>query len=346
VSFPKAADAGGTLSITNAVAALVTYALGAVAAAGSPMAAIAAAVVVALLLGLKESLHRWLRLIEPAELNALLQLGVLSAVILPALPDEGMGPYAAINPFKTWLAVILIASLSLAGHAATRMVGARQGLLWVGLIGGLASSTAATLSLARTVRGQPGLAASGTGAILGANSVMFVRMAIVVVVLQPQAGRSLGVLLVLLAVACLLLAWFWWRRAGRDAPAHAATSTESRVFDLGTAVFFGASLAVISILARAARETLGIAGFYGLAFVSGLVDVDAPMISSLQMAAQSQLTPAALQVTVLLVTGANLLTKATMAWVIGGAKLGAGVAGGFVLVAVVGALAVGAAASF
>jgi uncharacterized membrane protein (DUF4010 family) len=341
VSYGQASQAGGTLSITNAVAAFVTYALGALAVSGAPMVAIAAAVVVALLLDLKAALHRWLRLIEPAELNALLQLGVLSAAVLPALPDVGMGPYNAINPYKTWLAVILIASLSLAGHGATRMVGARQGLLWVGLLGGLASSTAATLSLSRTVHTRPDLASAGAAAILAACGVMFVRMAIVVTVLQPQAASRLGVLLVLLAAVCLLLAWLWWRRAAHDqaAPASTEKDGDSRVFDLGAAVTFGISLAAIAVIARAARDAFGIGGLYGVAFVSGLVDVDAPMISSLQMAAQGQLAPAGLYITVLLAAVANLVSKSTMSWVVGGARLGAAVARGFLLVAVAGAAA-------
>ncbi|MBA2963963.1 MULTISPECIES: MgtC/SapB family protein [Ramlibacter] len=339
VSYGRASRAGGTLSITSAVAAFVTYALGALAASGSPMVAIAAAVVVALLLDLKAVLHRWLRLIEPAELNALLQLGVLSAAVLPALPDVGMGPYAAINPYKTWLAVILIASLSLAGHAATRMVGARQGLLWVGLLGGLASSTAATLSLSRTVHSRPELAAAGAAAILAACGVMFVRMAIVVTVLQPQAALRLGLLLVLLAAVCLLLAWLWWRRAAHDqaAPDGSEKEEDSRVFDLGAAMMFGASLAAIAVIARAARDAFGIAGLYGVAFVSGLVDVDAPMISSLQMAAQGQLAPTGLSITVLLAAVANLVSKATMSWAVGGARLGAAVARGYLFVGAAGA---------
>jgi uncharacterized membrane protein (DUF4010 family) len=192
VSWQPSASAAGSLSITTAIAALATFALGALAARGHPLVALAAAVVVALLLDLKEELHGWLRLVQPEELNAVLQLGVLSAVILPLLPDEGYGPYDAINPFRLWLAVILVAALSLLGRVASRLRGEQQGLLWVGLLGGLASSTAASLALARAARTEPRLAVPAAAAIVAASGVMFLRMAVVISALEPALAPRLG----------------------------------------------------------------------------------------------------------------------------------------------------------
>jgi hypothetical protein len=126
VSFGRASSATGTLSITSAVAAMVTYGLGALASSGHVVLAVGTAAVVALLLGMKGELHQGMRRIHPDELNAILQLGVVTAAVLPLLPDQGYGPFLALNPFRLWLAVILIASLSLAGHVAARWRGANR----------------------------------------------------------------------------------------------------------------------------------------------------------------------------------------------------------------------------
>ena len=152
VSYRAATKTSGNLSITSAVAMLLTLVLGAIAAHGDIALALAAAVVVAVLLDLKPTLHRWLHLIEHRELTAALQLLVLSVVILPNLPDQGFGPYQALNPYRLWWAVVLIAGLSLAGHVAMRATGPQRGVFWTGVLGGLASSTAATLALARHAR--------------------------------------------------------------------------------------------------------------------------------------------------------------------------------------------------
>ena len=337
VSFRRSSDAAGSLSITTAVAAMATFGLGALAAHGNAVLAIGTAVIVALLLDLKPVLHRWVRLIQPAELNAVLQLGVLSAVVLPLLPDAGYGPYAALNPYQLWLAVVLVAALSLLGHIAMRLRGARQGLLWMGLFGGLASSTAATLALARAVRAQPEIQGSAAAAILLACGVMFFRMAVLVVILQPRIAAEIGLFLVLLGgTAFLAAAWLWRRNVSPDT---APIESQVRVFDLTTALGFGVVLGVAAVAIRAGKDVLGNAGIYGIAFVSGLADVDAILVSSVQMQAQGELAANAAATAILLAAIANTFSKAALAFGIGGARLGWHVVSGSVAIVAVGAAA-------
>jgi uncharacterized membrane protein (DUF4010 family) len=339
VSFRKAAESTGTLSITTAVAGVATFGLGVLAARGQGILAMGAAVVVALLLDLKPLLHACLRRIQPAELNAALQLGVLTAVVLPLLPDAGYGPYRALNPYQIWLAVVLIAALSLLGHVAARWRGERQGLLWTGLLGGLASSTVATLALARAARGQPpGTVAPAAAGIVAACGVMFLRMAVVLAVLQPTLVPRLGLFLVVLAAAAFAVAAWQWRSGPPAGPTFQASPPE-KVFDLATAIGFGLVLAMVAVLARAARDGLGSAGLFAVAFVSGLADVDAILVSSAQMQAQGEVLSAAAATAILLAALANMLTKAAMAWSIAGREVGRRVVGGYLVVAVTGALA-------
>ena len=327
VSFGRASSTTGTLSITSAVAAMVTFGLGALAAGGHVLLGVGTATVVALLLGMKGELHQGMRRIQAEELQAVLQLAVVTAAVLPLLPDKAYGPFAALNPFRLWLAVILIAALSLAGHVASRWRGAQQGLLWSGLLGALASSTAATLTLARAARAQPALATVASAGIVGAGGVMFVRMAVVAAALQPALAARMAAPLLLPALASFAAgAWLWRSRAdgvGEAVPAH------GRLFDLPTALGFGLLLGAVAVLARGAQHALGDAGVYAVAFVSGFADVDAPLVSSLQMAAQGDVAPSVAMVAIALAVTANMLVKGTMAWVIGGAALGRRVAAGY-----------------
>lgn len=337
VSFGAASAAQRSLSITSAVAALVTFGLGALAAAGQVLLAVGTAAVVALLLGLKDELHSGIRRITEEELQAVLQLGVLSVAVLPLLPDQGFGPYQALNPFKLWLAVILIAGLSLAGHVAARWRGAQQGLLWSGLLGGLASSTAATLALARTARAEPALAVPAAAGIVAASGVMFLRMAVVASLLQPALAFALGGPLVALAGVSFVAAALLWRRR---APDHAAAEMpEGPVFELRAALGFALLLGVVAVLARGAQEALGDAGLYAVGFVAGLADVDAPLISSLNMAARGEVGHAVAIQTIVLAVAANMLVKAGMAWTIGGAAVGRKVAAAFAAVLAAAAVA-------
>jgi MgtC family protein len=116
-------DAG----IASLVAGLLTFVFGALAALGQVAVAAASAVVMTLLLGFKPVLHRWVSALEGKELRAGLKLLLISAVLLPILPDRGYGPWQALNPYQIWCMVVLIAGISFAGYFAIKIAGPPQG---------------------------------------------------------------------------------------------------------------------------------------------------------------------------------------------------------------------------
>ncbi|MBX3622757.1 MAG: MgtC/SapB family protein [Rhizobacter sp.] len=336
VSYRESVRASGNLSVTSSVAMLVTFGLGAFAAAGYPLQAVSAAVVVAVLLDLRTPLHNWLRLMEHRELRAALQMLVLSAVILPLLPDQSYGPHGVLNPYRLWWAVVLIAGLSMAGHVAMRFFGASRGALWTGLLGGLASSTAATLALARQVREQPALLGAGVAGALAACAVMFLRIVVVLFALAPALARLMLPSLLAAAAGCLVAAWLAWRRRS---PAQAATTGSLKPFDLSTALGFGVLLAVVAALSEVLKAWWGTGGLYVLALISGLADVDAITISMARMQVGGSLEGAAASVTVALAVLANMVVKVGIAGFNGGVPFGRRLAAGYALSVVAGAVA-------
>ncbi|MDG5977994.1 membrane protein [Hydrogenophaga taeniospiralis CCUG 15921] len=321
VSYARRARLSGDLSATTPVAMLLTLALGAFAAHGNITLALSAAVIGAVLLDLKPTLHGWLRVIDHRELTASLQLLVLSMVILPYLPNTGLGPYGALNPYQLWWAVILIAGLSLTGHFAMRITGAQRGLLWTGILGGLASSTAATLALARYARQQPRLAGPAAAGSLAACGVMFFRMLVLLAVVQPSLLSTLGSSLVASGLVLLGVALWRWRKQAHTSVGEGAVDTMAP-FDLGTALGFGALLAVMSVLVPAAKQWLDTSGLYVLSAVSGLVDVDAILISLARLHGTGGLSTVASVTALGLATLANMVTKIGIAWTTGGSQVG------------------------
>lgn len=351
VSYSAWVRSSSQLSATTTVAMLLTFLLGALAASGTPVVAVGLAVVVAVLLDLKSTLHRWLRRIEQRELTAALQMGVISVVVLPLLPDRGYGPYEALNPYRLWWAVVLVSGLSLGGHVAMRATGSQRGLLWTGLLGGLASSTAATLTLARQVRNDPTLRPAAAAGIAGSCGVMFLRMTLIALTLQPALGQALAAPLVAAGLVLLALALLQWRGLGgswhststHEDPSSNA-SDEVQPFDLSMALGFAAFLGVMGVVGRAAHELFGTSGLYGLAMLSGLADVDAILITLARMHAGQALTVAAAATAALLAAAANLISKVGIAWMTGGNRLGRQVALSYSLAVVAGLIGIGLAA--
>jgi len=269
--------------ITTAVAALLTFALGALAAAGEMLVAAATAVVVSTLLGLKPVLHSWLRRLQQRELYAVFKLLLISIVLLPVLPNRGYGPWQAINPFEIWLLVVLIAGISFVGYFAVKIVGTRRGLPLTGLFGGLASSTAVTLSFSRLGRQHPAAQNLLAAGVILAAGTMFPRMLLEVWVvnaaLLPVVAAPLAAMTV---VSYTAVPWLLY--AGRGADTQAQPLQVDNPFELLPALKFGLLLVVILLLAEAARAMAGDAGLYVVAAISGITDVDAITLSIARMA--------------------------------------------------------------
>lgn len=329
VAYRETVKATLNLSITSAVAQLLTFGLGALAGHGDPLLALSAAVIVAFLLDLRSTLHQSLRLMDHQELRAALQMLVLSAVILPLLPDASYGPFDAINPYRLWWAVVLVAGLSLSGHVAIRLAGAQQGALWTGLLGGLASSTAATLALSKKVKAQPSLMDAALAGIWSACAVMFVRMTLLVTALSVPLGKRLMAPL-LAAGAVLFIAGLLQWRARRPVSDDGETAA-LRPFDLGSALGFGAFLGLMSVLTEVAKLSLGAAGLYGLSLVSGVADVDVITVSLARMNANGSLSSSVAAIAISVAVFSNMCAKAGIAWTTGGAQLGRKVALGYAL---------------
>lgn len=310
------------VSITTDVAALIAFGLGALAGIGAILPAASAAVVTALLLGVKRELHHLVERIDRHELLATLRLLLISVVILPILPDRWLGPWQALNPYRLWWMVVLVSGISYVGYFATRLIGARRGVLVIGILGGLVSSTATVLSLSRQARDTavaPQLVVSG---MLAATATMFPRTLLIATVIAPTLFETLAPpLLAATAIAGIAAALFNYVAR----PTVEAPPTETRPanpLDLKTAIQFALILAPIMLLARALKDWSGEVGLYLLSAVSGLVDIDAIALSLATMAANAETLPAVATAAILLASAVNTLIKPAIAFAVAGPRTG------------------------
>lgn len=322
------------LGITTVVAALVTFALGALAALDQIAVAAAGAVLTMTLLSLKPVLHGWLRRMEYGDLTAVIKLLLISVVVLPALPDAGYDPWQALNPYRIWWMVILIAALSFAGYVAIKWAGARRGLLLTGLLGGMVSSTLVTLNFARLARDEQLAGPLAAGIVLAA-AVMFPRMLATVAVINPALLPALAVPLGLMTCTAGACAW-WLGRRQTGAQGEPALPVGNPM-ELLPALKFGALLALVMLCARGMHAWLGHGGLYAVAAVSGLTDVDAITLSLAQMA-QETVDPDAAARGIVLAALANTAFKGGLATAIAGRSLARRVLPVFGLTAAAGVL--------
>ena len=320
VSYAMTA-ARGELGITTEITALLAFIVGALCGWDKVAVASVATVVCLLLLTLKDYLHRLARRVELADVEATLKFAVISVIILPLLPNETFGPppIDVINPYKIWLMVVLIAGLNFMGYVLVKVLGNEHGFVVTGILGGLVSSTAVTLSFAQRSRREPAMSSAFVLAIVVSWTIMFLRVVVLVGMINRFLADFLVLALGLMAATGLLVSLVLWRRTRSHE--KGVVTAGANPFELGEAIKFGLLFGVVTVVAKAAEAYLGETGLYLAGAVAGLTDVDA---ISLSMANLATANPASLKVaarTIVIAVLSNTLVKTGMAVFLGAPAL-------------------------
>jgi uncharacterized membrane protein (DUF4010 family) len=262
--------------VTSEVTMLVMFSLGAYAMIGPIAVAIVSCGAVAVLLHLKPQMHSLAQKIGDRDFTAMMQFALISLVILPVLPHRVYGPFDVLNPFKIWLMVVLIVGISLGGYVAYKVLGARAGLWASGVLGGLISSTATTVSVSRRSKESPGKPEVAAFIVLMASAIVFLRVGLLIAATAPQFLRGAAMPLAVLFGVLALLGWLNLRGPANGAP---AMMEQSNPTELKSALLFGLLYAVVLLAVAAANQHFGRQGLYAAAAVSGLTDMDAITLS-------------------------------------------------------------------
>lgn len=314
----------GHVGLTSEGSALLTFFLGALATAQviQPLrmrifVVASIAVAITFLLSAKTELRQFSAKLSRDDVIATLKFLIIAVIVLPLLPNEPLGPYGALNPYRIGFMVLLIAGIGFVGYVAMRLFGHGKGLLITGAIGGLVSSTAVTLASAARAKQTPALAKVSALAVVIASTIMFVRVLITVAAVEisllPKLAIPLGVMAAVSLAAVALMAY-------RDR-AHRSETGEvklSNPFELRKAFQFGAFFVFILVASRWATETFGNAGTYLSGLLAGLTDVDAITLTMANLVKSKSLEPDVATRTIVIAVASNTVVKGIMAVVLGG----------------------------
>jgi uncharacterized membrane protein (DUF4010 family) len=315
------------------------YLLGAVALALSPWFAVTMTVVAVLLLTAREQLHALARKLQTKEIVTAGEFLILTGIILPLLPSHPVTTLTAITPRQAWLALVVVCTFSYVSYLAQRYWPRATGGLWMAALGGLYSSTATTVVLARQAKAEPGARRQAQAGITLATAIMYLRILAVIAVFNLGLARQLAVPLCGLALAGLLICalQFWY---ARPQPDDLETRTmpvpvTRNPLELGPAVVFALLFIVTSLIAAEATAEFGTTGIYTLAVIVGISDID-PFVLNLAQGGAASLPNAALVAAILIAAASNNILKALYAAVFAGGKATAGSAAALILLAVAG----------
>lgn len=305
--------------VTTLVATLVIYLVGAAAVAGYWVHAIVIGGLVTALLHWRRPLHGIVDRLGRQDLEIIARFVLISLVILPVLPNRTYGPYDVFNPFNAWLLVVLIVSINLVGYTAFRLLGERSGSWAAGILGGMVSSTATTISYASMTRRQEDLGRVAALVILLASVVVYARIILELSVVSRGLVQYIVTPSLVFGFALLVLCFGIDRRQksrGRQQVPERKNPAEFRM-----ALGFAAIYVVILFAVAAARDWFSEDAIYAVAFISGLTDVDALTLSVGKLHSTGQISDDLAWRSIFLGSLSNLLFKVVAAGLLGSALL-------------------------
>lgn len=307
---------GGDIGGTSEMSGILAFLLGVLVFEGMVLLAVVITVIVAGLLSLKLPLHRFVASLTMEEIRAVIQFVVISSVVLPFLPATTFGPYGVWNLKDIWAMVVLVSGISLVGFLLSNVLGARRGTLVSGVLGGLVSSTAVTVDMARRSREGSVHVLTGAITLIAACTIMFPRVLLEAWLVNPPLA---GELVWPLAAATLfgLMAAFLLRPANADR--EAPLRSVGNPLHFGLALQFALVYMGVRWLVAFAMDRYGAVGTYAAAVLSGATDMDAITLSMSRTSIRGDLATA--RNALLLAATSNTLFKMGIAMLLGHRQL-------------------------
>jgi len=283
---------------------LLAYVLGALAFTQPLWFCVAVTVAAVLLLGGRRTLHDWAARVSTQEVMTAGQFLILVGVVLPLLAGRPPLPFTTITPFGIWLAVVAVSTISYASYLLQRFAFPEAGTLLASVLGGLYSSTATTVVLARRSVDE-GATPELQAGITVATAMMYVRVLAVCSIFNFSLGRTLAIPLLVLAAIAALMAW----QRARTATESTRTTDLPNPLQLSTALIFALAFVAVSIVTTLAQTHFGRTGVFGLAAIVGITDID-PFVLSLAQGGAAGIGSAGAAAAILIATSSNNLLKA------------------------------------
>ncbi len=316
--------------ITSIVVVLITYSLAPLVYLKPIWMAISLVTVVLVFTELKQFLRKLSSRFDENEFITLAKFLLISGIILPMLPHGVISPAIPVSPFKIWMAVVVISGISYASYLIQKFLFPNKGIIITGVLGGIYSSTATTVVLARRSK-QPGannmLISSAT---IVATAMMFLRIWVLAFIFNKTLSYQLALPFFSLAAFSLLIAWLILKLGKKGSKMDFEKPEVKNPLEFKTALLFAFLFVVFALLTRFVMQHYGNKGLDVLSFVVGVTDVD-PFLLSL-FTGKYHLALTVLSNATLIAVTSNNLIKLIYALSLGSKKLSKPLIAGFALI--------------
>ena len=313
LSYWKKLSRSDLAGLTSELMGLFTYLMGAMVFHEFFWVSVTLVVLGVLLLELKNGLEGIAKKIHPAEIFTLTKFLILSAVILPALPNESFTQFN-LNPFKTWLVVVVISGISYLVYLMDQWKGKKGSTLISAILGGAYSSTLYTLLIAKRTQNE-NMPRQHSGSILIACGMMYFRLIAFLFILSLEVAKKLALTFIPLGIIAILFG-LYWMKTEKQTDEITAEQYVKNPLEIKSALLFASLFVFMGIITHLAQQYLGSSGIYSISFLSGLSDVD-PFIMSISQSKSELISINIIATAIAIATQSNNLLKGIYAYSFG-----------------------------
>lgn len=304
---------------TTEIAALLMFAIGAYLVLGDRVIGVIIGGFMAILLFVKERLHNFIDKLENKDFTAIMTFAGISLVVLPILPDRTFGPLDVLNPYNIWLMVVLIVGISVVGYFIYKFVNTKTGIISNGVLGGLISSTATTVSYSRKTKNTKNISLLAAFVVTTASAIALIRILFEVGVIIPEKLPKIilpiAVEFIIMVILCTGLFYKINQKNSEKMP------EPENPAQFKSALVFGLLYGLILLAVAFTKKEFGNQALYVVAIISGLTDVDAITLSLSKLIKDGDLKTQTGWRLILLASLSNLLFKGILAGILGTKQL-------------------------
>ncbi len=307
-------SANSQFSMFSTIFALLIYLIGPIASVFPSWFLVLFAVVLILILSEKTLIHRFSDQLANEEIATLAKFLIISGVILPLLPDQPIAALLPVTYYRVWLAVLIVSGFSYLSYLVNTYFFKSRSLIITGFLGGLYSSTAATVVISRQASRLD--SASGrkvSSALIMATTMMYIRLLGIIFVFDRSLAIQLLAPFLIIIVLSLITISGLLTFKNQTTELHEVSEVKHPL-ELTTAILFATFFMVFAFLTSYVTNQYGSHGLKFLAIIAGFTDID-PFILSL-LSGKFILTDSSIVSAIMLASGSNNLLKAAYAIVL------------------------------
>lgn len=312
---------------TSLIIALITYCLTPLIYLQPAWMVMLIVVTVLIVVEMKESLFNFSKKFDRNEFTTLAKFIIIAGIILPLLPHTPIVEGINISPYQIWLSIVAVSGISYISYLLKKFVFPNSGIILSAILGGLYSSTAATIILAKKSKEENDEAKISSG-IFAATGMMYIRILILAWIFNKEVAiRLLPYFAGFILVSAVLIAWFQIRNKSVSDETFKVNNVHNPL-EFKTALIFGLLFGFFAVLTNAVVNNYGNIGVNILSFIVGVTDID-PYILNLFQHSGGTLQASTIVSATIIATASNNLIKMIYALILGESKIKRNVIIGF-----------------